>query len=199
MTKRSHSTERARARARDLHRGGHTVRGIAEILQREGFRAAKSTVAGWLASPSSPDTAAPADASGDPGQSALVRPPLEIAREAAAELGRRRPKSARLRELVAELVAALERAAEPVVPDELLEDAVRDLRDLAAVAKASGALPAFSTIQRTLNQTLTLCERLRPPPPPDPSANPDVVATAAGCRRKLHELLDGALAARGDR
>lgn len=160
-----------RARAHALAQSGHAHRNIAEMLTKEGNRVSKSTVARWLATPAAPRAPRPA------GQNTGRDPSGADTGASGTDTG------------------ASEEAPSGTT-EELLANAVRDLRDLCAIAKASGALPAFASLQRVTNQTLALAERLRPPPAPDPDADPDVQAAAAACRAKLHQLLDAALGGR---
>lgn len=79
-------------------------------------------------------------------------------------------------------------------PVAMLRSSVGDLRDLAAIAKASGEITEFASLSRAINQTIALAAKLSPPPPVDPNENPDMKEAAKRARTRLHELLDRALA-----
>lgn len=72
----------------------------------------------------------------------------------------------------------------------LLAGQLEALRAMAQTAQDEGNIGGFSNVQRALNQTIALIDKLTPPAPPDPNDAPDMKLAAEQCRAKLHELLD---------
>lgn len=112
--------------------------------------------------------------------------------------GKRNPSSARQR--TGRPLAVAPPAVPPVpirgpdtAPAELLPllaGQLAALQTMAQAAQTEGNIGGFSNVQRALNQTIALIDKLTPPTPPDPNEAPDMRQAAEQCRAKLHELLD---------
>lgn len=78
-------------------------------------------------------------------------------------------------------------------PATQLRELARLAKELATVARAEGNLSGFTQCVRTISLCVAQAEKLTPPTPPDPEANPDWIAAAKRAREKLHDMLNKAL------
>lgn len=71
-----------------------------------------------------------------------------------------------------------------------LARSVPRLREQIAKANASDNVRDLAALQRTLNSTLVIWEKMRPPPVANPEERPDWQRAAAECKALMLELLD---------
>lgn len=91
-------------------------------------------------------------------------------------------------EVEAALIAEAEAAADDDSTEEgALRGLIKELGRMQTSAKDDAKKLSYMRLRGTLIGQLA---KLRPPPPPDPNANPLVRLSAERCIAKLHELLD---------
>jgi hypothetical protein len=96
-----------------------------------------------------------------------------------------------------QLTTAREAAEAHSDPVAGVEDFIGELDALIGSAKMDGNLAVVASGQRLKLSAIGLRERLRPTPPPDVEAFPDMVAAAAECRGKLREMIAKAIEEQG--
>lgn len=74
-----------------------------------------------------------------------------------------------------------------------LDGWIASTQKLADDAAKVGNLTGFASLQRLLQSALEKRRKIRPPAPPDPDANPDLVQAGRRAADELHKLIDDAL------
>ncbi len=89
----------------------------------------------------------------------------------------------------------------PSKPEEIPEDAtptqldrwIAQAESAVNEAESAGNLPLMGQMLRVASQLAETRRKATPPDPPDPNANPDMVAAAKRARTALHKLIDSAV------
>lgn len=181
MAGKSSIADETKAFCRDRRRVGLSHRAIVEELKARGTPLSLGTVQGIVPAGSKP----PASPVAAPPETpvAKVRP--------------RAPKAADAPKATPEPLEA-----PPLPPDDAdmatLDRWLGSTQLLCDFAEKEKNLSAFASLQKLMQATLDRKRKMRPPPAPDESASPDMVAMGQAAKARLHKYIDEALRAAGD-